>query len=110
MEPSRSLDASIILRTDAGDSRYGGPVVFDTATGAMRSDVDSPAPGDAAQTTLKSAGGRWLIDAIPESRVSINGVPLGGARVVNAGDVISVAGSQLLVEEAAPSSLSLRRF
>ena len=35
MEPSRSLDASIILRTDAGDTRHGGRVVFDPATGAM---------------------------------------------------------------------------
>lgn len=111
MEPSRSLDASIILRTDAGDTRHGGRVVFDPATGAMRSDVDSPAPGeDAALTTLRAAGGRWLFDAAPESRVSINGVPLGGARVVNAGDVISIAGLQLLIEEASPGSLALRRF
>src|SRR5689334_6255438 len=110
MEPSRSLDASITLRTESGDSRYGGRVVFDAA-GAMRSDVDSPAPADAApQTTLRSASGRWLIDAVPESRVTINGVPLGGARVVNTGDVISISGSQLLVEEAAPTALSLRRF
>ncbi|HUQ10817.1 MAG TPA: PEGA domain-containing protein [Steroidobacteraceae bacterium] len=110
MEPSRSLDASIILRTESGDTRYGGRVVFDAGTGTMRSDVDSPEPDAAPQTTLRSANGRWLIDATPESRVSINGVPLGGARVVNAGDVVTVSGSQLLVEEAAPSSLSLRRF
>ena len=111
MEPSRSLDASIILRSDAGDSRFGARVVFDPDTGAMRSEVDATAPGEAdAQTTLRLAGNRWLLDAAPGSRVSINGVPLGGARAVNAGDVISIAGFQLLVEEAAPGALALRRF
>ena len=38
----------------------------------------------------------------PESRVSINGVTVGGARIINAGDVLTIAGSQLLVEEATP--------
>jgi formylglycine-generating enzyme required for sulfatase activity len=111
MEPSRSLDASITLRTAEGDSRYGGRVLFDAVSGAMRSDVDD-APSDPAlpQTTLRSVSGRWLFDASPESRVSVNGVPLGGARIVSAGDVISIAGLQLLVEEATPGALSLRRF
>jgi formylglycine-generating enzyme required for sulfatase activity len=111
MEPSRSLDASITLRTGAGDSSYGGRVVFDTATGGMRPDVDAPSPAEAgALTTLRAAGGRWLFDVAPESRVSINGVPVGGARIVHAGDVIAIAGLQLLVEEATPNSLALRRF
>ena len=111
MEPSRSLDATIVLRTAEEDARYGGRVVFDGTTGAMRPDVDSPAPGETGPlTTLRSSGGRWLFDAVPESRVSINGVPLHGARHVNAGDVITIAGSQLLVEEATPGTLALRRF
>jgi formylglycine-generating enzyme required for sulfatase activity len=111
MEASRSLDASIVLRSAEEDARYGGRVVFDEATGAMRPDLDSPAPGEAGPlTTLRSSGGRWLFDATPESRVSINGVSLGGARHVNAGDVITIAGSQLLVEEATPAMLALRRF
>jgi formylglycine-generating enzyme required for sulfatase activity len=111
VEPSRSLDASIILRSDAGEARYGGRVVFDPVTGAMRSDVDAGTPGDAdVLTTLRLAASRWLLDAAPESRVSINGVALGGARVVHAGDVISIAGFQMLVEEATPGALALRRF
>jgi formylglycine-generating enzyme required for sulfatase activity len=110
MEASRSLDASIVLRTAEGDSRYGGRVVFDAGTGAMRSDVDAPAEDAAPLTTLRSVSGRWLLDATPDSRISINGVPLGGARVIHAGDVVTIAGSQLLVEEAAPGILALRRF
>lgn len=109
MEASRSLDAHVVLRTEAGDARYGGRVVFD-ATGAMRSDVDDAVPGAEPQTTLRAANGRWLLDAAAGSRVSINGVPLGGARVIHAGDVVSIADLQLLVEDAAPSALALRRF
>jgi formylglycine-generating enzyme required for sulfatase activity len=110
VEPSRSLDASIVLRTTDGDARYGGRVAFDAETGVMRSEVDAPDPDAAPLTTLRSVSGRWLLDATQESRVSINGVPLGGARNVHAGDVITIAGAQLLVEEAAPGTLSLRRF
>ncbi|HEX6638173.1 MAG TPA: PEGA domain-containing protein, partial [Steroidobacteraceae bacterium] len=111
MEASRSLDAYVVLRTEQGDARYGGRVVFDAETGAMRSDVDSPTGADAEpRTTLHAAGGRWLFDAAPGSRVSINGVPLGGARAIHAGDVISIAGVQLLVEEVATGTLALRRF
>ena len=110
MEPSRSLDTSIVLRTAEGDARYGGRVVFDAETGAMRSEVDAPEPDAVPLTTLRSVSGRWLLDATPESRVSINGVPLGGARIVHAGDVITIAGAQLLVEESAADLLSLRRF
>jgi formylglycine-generating enzyme required for sulfatase activity len=110
MEPSRSLDASIVLRTADGDSRYGARAVFDAETGAMRSIVETPEPGATPLTTLRSASGRWLLDAAPESRLSINGVPLGGARQVHTGDVLTIAGSQLLVEEASPTTLALRRF
>jgi formylglycine-generating enzyme required for sulfatase activity len=109
MEASRSLDASIVLRTEEGDSRYGGRVVIETGTGVMRSDVDA-AEDAAPLTTLRSASGRWLLDATPDSRIGINGVPLGGARIISAGDVLTIAGSQLLVEEATPSMLALRRF
>ncbi len=113
MEPSRSIDASIVLRTAEGDSRYGASVLFDAQNGAMRSDVDdggsTPASAEPL-TSLRSVNGRWLFDAAAEGRVSVNGVPLSGARVITAGDVISIAGTQLLVEEATPSSLALRRF
>jgi formylglycine-generating enzyme required for sulfatase activity len=111
MEPSRSIDASIVLRTAGGDERFGARVAFDPESGAIRSDLEDDAPADAAAgTTLRFQSGRWLLEATPESRVSINGVGLGGARVVGAGDVISVGDSQLLVEEATPGSLALRRF
>jgi formylglycine-generating enzyme required for sulfatase activity len=110
MEPSRAIDASIVLRTAEGDVRYGASVVFDPVTGALRTELEDPAPSDAPLTTLRSTSGRWLLDATPENRVSVNGVPLGGARLVGAGDVISIAGVQLLAEEATPGSLALRRF
>src|SRR5687767_13442834 len=110
MEPSRSIDASIVLRTAEGDARYGARVVFDAATGAMRSDLEDAVSGEAVPLiTLRSVSGRWLLET-SGSRVSVNGVPLGGARVITAGDVITIAGSQLLVEEATTGSLALRRF
>ena len=84
-------------------------VVFDAA-GAIRSDHDDAAPGTTSEASLRAVSGRWLLDAASESRVSVNGVPVGGARVVIAGDVITIAGSQLLVEEATPANLALRRF
>jgi formylglycine-generating enzyme required for sulfatase activity len=111
MEPSLSLDASIVLRTGQDESRYGARVVFDVTSGLMRSDhEDAEVPGAQAPAGLRGVAGRWLFDAASESRVSINGVAVGGARVVVAGDVITIAGSQLLVEEATPSTLALRRF
>ena len=78
----------------------------------MRSDHDdAPAPADAPPlATLRAVSGRWLFDAAPEGRISINGVPVAGARIVIAGDVITIAGSQFLVEEAQPRTLALRRF
>jgi formylglycine-generating enzyme required for sulfatase activity len=110
MEPFRSIDASIVLRTAEGDVRYGASVVFDAETGAMRSDLEDGIPSTEPRTTLRPVSGRWLLEVTPESRVSVNGVMLGGARVISAGDVISIAGGQLLVEEASPASLGLRRF
>jgi len=111
MQPSLSQDASIVLRTAQDESRYGGRVVFDSVSGAIRSDHDDAVvPGVEAPAGLRAVSGRWLFDAASESRVSINGVAVGGARVVVAGDVITIAGSQLLVEEATPSMLALRRF
>ena len=44
MEPSLSLDASIILRSGQDESRYGSRVVFDSTSGAIRSDHDDAAP------------------------------------------------------------------
>jgi formylglycine-generating enzyme required for sulfatase activity len=110
MEPSRAIDASIVLRTAEGDVRYGASVVFEPETGALRSELDETHPSGTRLTSLRSTSGRWLLEATPGSRVSVNGVPLGGARVMNAGDVISIAGVQLLAEEATTGSLALRRF
>src|SRR6185295_2636785 len=112
MEPSPSLDATIVLRTSQGESHYGARVVINPATGTLRADlIDTPPdPAEPPQASLRSVSGRWLFDAAPEGRISINGVAVAGARIVGAGDVISVAGSQLLVEEAQPRSLALRLF
>jgi formylglycine-generating enzyme required for sulfatase activity len=112
MEPSPSLDASIVLRTAQGESHYGARVIIDPASGAMQSDHEDAATGEEGppRATLRVVGGRWLFDAAPEGRISINGVPVAGARLVIAGDVITIAGSQLLVEEAQPRSLALRLF
>jgi len=112
MEPSPSLDATIVLRTVQGESHYGAHVVIDPASGALRSDLVEAPPEEnqPPQASLRAVSGRWLFDAAPEGRISINGVPVAGARIVSAGDVISVAGSQLLVEEAQPRSLALRLF
>ena len=112
MEPSLSFDPAIVLRSSQGEARYGARVIIDPGSGAMRSDhTDAPSPVDApALATLRAVANRWLLDAAPEGRVSINGVQVGGARVVIAGDVVTIAGSQLLVEEATPQLLALRRF
>src|SRR5690242_1246990 len=110
MEPSLSLDPAIILRSSQGEARYGARVVIDPGSGAMRSDhTDAPSQVDAPPlATLRAVANRWLLDSAPEGKVSINGVAVGGARVVIAGDVVTIAGSQLLVEEASPQLLALR--
>ena len=110
MEPSLSLDASIVLRSGQDESRYGARVVFDSASGAIRSDHDDAVPEGPAPASLRAVAGRWLFDAASESRVSVNGVPVAGARVMATGDVITIAGSQLLVEEVTAGILALRRF
>jgi formylglycine-generating enzyme required for sulfatase activity len=111
MEPSLSFDASIVLRTSQDEVRYGARVIFDAGSGALRSDhIDAPPPEVQPLASLRFVSGRWLFDAAPESRVSINGIMVGGARVISAGDVLTIAGSQLLVEEATSSTLALRRF
>ena len=111
MEPSLSYDASIVLRTSQDEVRYGARVVFDAGTGALRSDhIDAPPPEIQPLASLRAVSGRWLFDASAEGRVSINGVTVGGARIISAGDVLTIAGSQLLVEEATQSTLALRRF
>ncbi|HEY6125988.1 MAG TPA: SUMF1/EgtB/PvdO family nonheme iron enzyme [Steroidobacteraceae bacterium] len=111
MEPSPSFDASIVLRTAQDEVRYGARVLFDAGSGALRSDhIDAPPPEAPPLAALRAVSGRWLFDALPESRVSINGVTVGGSRIINAGDVLTIAGSQLLVEEATPGTLALRRF
>jgi formylglycine-generating enzyme required for sulfatase activity len=112
MEPSPSLDANIVLRNSQGESHFGARVVIDPGSGALRTDhLDAPAVVDAPpEASLRSVSGRWLFDASAEGRIFINGVPVQGARIIIAGDVITIAGSQLLVEEAQPRQLALRRF
>lgn len=112
MEPSPSVDASIALRTAQGESHFGARVIIDPASGALQSDhQDTAEAGEAPPlASLRTVAGRWLLDAAPEARISINGVPVAGARLVIAGDVITIAGKQLLVEEAQPRSIALRRF
>jgi formylglycine-generating enzyme required for sulfatase activity len=112
MEPSLSIAANIVLRSSQGESRYGARALLDPRTGALTAELleGSPADGAGPTASLRAVSGRWLLDSVPENRVSINGVAVGGARLVSAGDVITVAGSQLLVEEATPQSLALRRF
>jgi len=112
MEPSPSLDATIVLRTAQGESHFGARVVIDPGSGAMRADhTDAPSVVDAPPVaTLRVVAGRWLFDSAPEGRIRINGVPVAGARLIIAGDVITIAGTQLLVEESQPRSLALRRF
>jgi formylglycine-generating enzyme required for sulfatase activity len=112
MEPSPSYDATIVLRTAEGESHYGARVIIDPVSGTLRADHDdAPAPAEGTpQATLKSVSGRWLLDAAPEGRISVNGMPVAGARIVMAGDVITIAGSQFLAEEAQPRTLALRRF
>jgi len=112
MEPSPSLDATIVLRTAQGESHYGARVVIDPGSGAMRADhTDAPSAVDAPPAAmLRSVSGRWLFDASSEGRIRINGVPVAGARLIIAGDVITIGDTQLLVEESLPRSLALRRF
>src|SRR6185369_12690443 len=112
MEPSLSFDPTIVLRSSQGESRFGARVVIDPGSGAMRADhTDAPSMVDAPPiATLRAVNGRWLLDSAPEARVSINAVPVGGARLVIAGDVVTIAGAQLLVEEATAQTLALRRF
>ncbi len=112
MEPSLTYDANIVLRTEQGDSHFGARVVVDPGSGAMRADhTDAPSLVDAPPLAgIRAVSGRWLLDAASDGRVSINGVHIAGARIIIAGDVITIAGSQLLVEDATPQRLALRRF
>ena len=86
MEPSLSLDPNIVLRTAQGESRYGARVKIDPGTGAMQSDHSEGAPPPDVEApphiSLRAVSGRWLLDAAPESRVSINGVAIDRKSVV----------------------------
>ncbi len=111
MEPSLSFDPNIVLRSSQGETRFGARVVIDPANGEMRADfAENSSQPETPQATLRAVSGRWLLDAAPEARIGVNGVAIGGARIIIAGDVVTIAGSQLLVEEATPTSLALRRF
>src|SRR5688572_20530633 len=112
MEPSPSLDATITLHTSQGETHFGARAVIDPVSGALQTGHDDVASADGTDqlASLRAVAGRWLLDAVPEGRISVNAVPLAGARIIIAGDVITIAGSQLLVEEAQPRALRLRRF
>jgi len=111
MEPSPSLDATITLRTEQGESHFGARATIDPVSAAMQTaHEDVPAGVESRQATLRAVAGRWLLDAAPEGRISVNAVALAGARVIIAGDVITIGDSQFLVEESQPRSLTLRRF
>lgn len=109
MERSQPLDASIVLHGTQGESHFGARVLIDPASGTFRPDHDD-APVDTAVAAIRSVGGRWLLDATAEARVSVNGVPVAGARNISAGDVVTITETQLLVESADARMLSLRRF
>jgi len=90
MEPSLSLDATVVLRSGQDESRFGARVVFDSTSGAIRSDHDDAVAEGPAPASLRAVAGRWLFDAASETRVSVNGVAVGGARLLTAGDVITI--------------------
>lgn len=111
MEPSLSLDPNIVLRSSQGETRFGARVAIDPQSGEMRADfAENSSQPETALATLRAVSGRWLLDAVPEARIGVNGVAVGGARIIIAGDVVTIAGSQLLVEEATAQALALRRF
>jgi formylglycine-generating enzyme required for sulfatase activity len=109
VEPSPSYESNVILRSPQGESHFGARVAIDPATGAMQA-LHHDVVVDASHASLRVVAGRWLLDSSVGGRISINAVPVAGARLVLAGDVITIAGSQLLVEEASPQKLALRRF
>jgi len=111
MEPSPSLDATITLRTEQGESHFGARAMIDPASGTVQTaHEDLPTGVESRHATLRAVAGRWLLDAAPEGRISVNAVALAGARIIIAGDVITIGDSQFLVEESQPRSLTLRRF
>jgi formylglycine-generating enzyme required for sulfatase activity len=109
VEASPSYESNVVLRTPQGESHFGARVAIDPVTGAMQA-LHHDVTVDDAHATLRVVAGRWLLDAASGGRIAINAVPVAGARLVLAGDVITIAGSQLLVEEASPQTLALRRF
>jgi hypothetical protein len=109
VETSPSYESNVVLRSPQGESHFGARVAIDPVTGAMQA-LHHDVVVDASHASLRVVAGRWLLDAATGGRISINAVPVAGARLVLAGDVITIAGSQLLVEEASPQKLALRRF
>ena len=67
MEPSLSLDASIVLRSGQDESRYGARVVFDSASGAIRSDHDDAGPSGTASS--------WSERIAPDAESNTTRVP-----------------------------------
>jgi formylglycine-generating enzyme required for sulfatase activity len=110
MEPSPSLDAAITLHSDQGEQHFGARASIDPASGAMRTVHDEVLVGEGNHALLRAVSGRWVLDAPPEGRISVNAMALAGARVIIAGDVITVGDAQFLVEESLPRGLKLRRF
>ena len=111
MEPSLSFDASIVLRTAQDEVRYRRARGDRPGSGAMRSDhVDAPAPEVPPLAALRGVSGRWLFDARRRAVSASTASRWAARRIISAGDVLTIAGSQLLVEEATPTTLALRRF
>ncbi len=107
MEQSLSLDPAIVLRSAQGEQRFAVRAFLDTTSAEMIAERD--AVESASTCVLHSVSGRWMLDATPGSRVSINGAAVTGARPLEPGDVLTVAATQFLVDEAGVT-LVLRRF
>ena len=110
MEPSLSLDASIVLRSGQDESRYGARVVFDSASGAIRSDHDDRGARGPGASKPARRGRALVVRCRLRKPRQHQRRGRRRARVLATGDVITIAGSQLLVEEVTAGTLALRRF
>jgi hypothetical protein len=101
MEPSPSLDATIVLRTAQGESHFGARVVIDRvpgdAVGSHRCPLRVDAPPAALRVRSRAAGCSMPRPKGGSASTACRS-PAPGSII--AGDVITIAGTQLLVEEA----------
>ena len=112
MEPSLSFDASIVLRTAQDE------VALRRARG-VRCGVRAPCAPTTTMRRRPRARRRPACAPCPGAGCSMPPPKAASASTASpsaarassaAGDVITIAGSQLLVEEATPATLALRRF